>query len=556
MSIPLLAGEQAGSSRPAGAVERIALVGLSGSGKSTIGAALAKRLGWTFVDTDAAVEAAAGRPVNEIFAGEGEDGFRRRELDVLGEALRRTGPVVLACGGGLMAQPRGRDMLLAGACVVWLDADDDTLLRRIGDTSSRPLLDGDPRRRLAEMRIARQPWYTAAQVRVATGGVDVETVCDLVSDAVSGTRLPGALAHHPAGDLEVALERRAYPVIVGRGVAAGIADQLPPSASRVAVVADRAVTPLARSITAAIAAGGREATLIALRGGEGAKTWTAAGRLVERLATLVLDRGDAVVAVGGGSIGDLTGFCAAAYLRGIAYVQVPTTLLAMVDSGLGGKTGVNLRAGKNLAGAFWQPSSVLCDLEALATLGDRDYRSAFAEIVKYCMVADASLSAVLDGGLDALLARDLDALAPLVERCCAAKAAVVVDDEREAGRRAILNYGHTVGHALEATTGFGDALRHGEAVACGMRVAGALSVRLLDCPRADLAWQDAMLARCGLGTAPDVDVDDVLTYTRADKKARAGAVRWVLVEQRGRASFGHLVPEDVVRQELLEVLAR
>jgi 3-dehydroquinate synthase len=294
--------------------------------------------------------------------------------------------------------------------------------------------------------------------------------------------------------------------------------------------------------------------VIALPGGEPVKSWATAGRVVARLAKLRLERDDAVVAVGGGSIGDLAGFCAATYLRGIACLQVPTTLLAMVDSGLGGKTGVNLPSGKNLAGAFWQPRAVICDLDALATLGDRDYRSAFSEVVKYSMVADASLSDVIDRGIEALLARDLDTLVAVIERCCAAKAAVVAADEREAGRRAILNYGHTVGHALETATQFSDALHHGEAVACGMRVAGALSVRVLGCPAEHVKWQNAVLARCGLGRAPRIGIDAVLEATGADKKARSGTVRWVLIEHRGQASFGHIVPEAAVREALLEVI--
>jgi shikimate kinase/3-dehydroquinate synthase len=536
------------------AVDRIALVGLSGSGKSAVGAALAQRLHWAFVDTDAAVEAATGRTIHEIFDRQGEEEFRRLELAALGEALDRDGPMVIACGGGLIAQSHGREALLAATCVVWLDADDDTLLRRVGAGASRPLLSDDPARRLAEMRSTRQPWHLAASIRVATGDVDIDSVCDRITDAVSGTRLGTVSPRGGRRDVHVALDDRSYTVIVGRGVAAGIADQLPPASSRVAVIVDRAVLPLGRRIAAAVHDSGRRPEVITLQGGEAVKTWATAGRVVARLAKLRLGRDDAVVAVGGGSIGDLAGFCAATYLRGVACLQVPTTLLAMVDSGLGGKTGVNLPSGKNLAGAFWQPRAVVCDLDALATLGDRDYRSAFSEIVKYSMVADASLSTVIDSGIDALLARDLDTLAAVIERCCAAKATVVAADEREAGRRAILNYGHTVGHALEATTQFSDALHHGEAVACGMRVAGALSVRVLGCPAEQIQWQDGVLARFGLGTAPRLDVDAVLDATHADKKARSGIVRWVLIEQRGRASFGHIVPEGVVRDALVEVI--
>ena len=535
-------------------VGRVALVGLPGSGKSSVARALARRLGWRLADTDSLVEQSAGRTVSEVFAAEGEDGFRTRELEALRTALAEEGPVVVACGGGLPSRPAARELLWRSTLVVWLDAGDAELLRRLGGAGDRPLLRDDPPARLAELRRARGRLYAAAPLRVDSADGDVEDVCDRVADAVAGNRLEAPLAG--AGEeLSVSLGERSYHIAVGAGVVDGLSAHLPEGATRVAVVADRAVLGLARRALAACGASGREAALITLRGGEQVKTWSRAGWLVERLAQLRLGRGDCLVVVGGGTVGDLAGFAAAAYSRGIAYVAVPTTLLAMVDSGIGGKTGVNLSTGKNLAGAFWQPSAVLCDLDALATLPDRAYRAAFSEIIKYPMAVDGTLAASVDARLDALLGRDLDALAEVVRHCCRAKAEVVSADERESGRRAVLNYGHTVGHALEAVTGY-DTMLHGEAVAAGMRVAGRLSRSLLGLPVTDLAWQDELLERSGLGALPPaVDVDAVVAATRGDKKARAGAVRWVLVERRGLATPGHLVPEEAVRDTLRAVLA-
>jgi 3-dehydroquinate synthase len=537
-------------------VGRVALVGLPGSGKSAVARARARRLAWRLADTDTLVERDAGRSVAEIFATEGEDGFRARELEALRTALAGEGPVVVACGGGLPTRPAARELLSRSTVVVWLDAADAVLLRRLGGAGDRPLLRDDPAQRLAELRRARSELYAAATLRVDSGDGDVEEVCDRVADAVAGSRLavPGGGA--APGDLVVSLGERSYRIAVGAGVIGGIAAHLPEGATRVAVVCDRAVLSLGRRALAACSASGREAALITLRGGEQVKTWNQAGRLVEQLARLRLGRGDCVVVLGGGTVGDLAGFAAAAYSRGIAYVAVPTTLLAMVDSGIGGKTGVNLSTGKNLAGAFWQPSAVLCDLEALRTLPERAYRAAFSEIIKYPMAVDGSLASSIDGRLDALLARDLDALAEVVSHCCRAKAEVVSSDERESGRRAVLNYGHTVGHALEAVTGY-ETMLHGEAVAAGMRVAGRLSTGLLGCPDADLDWQDQLLERSGLGALPEgLDVDAVVAATRGDKKARGGTVRWVLVERRGVATPGHLVPEEVVRLTLRATVAR
>jgi shikimate kinase/3-dehydroquinate synthase len=539
----------------AGTATRVALVGLPGCGKSAVARTLARTLGWRLADTDAIVEAAAGRTVAEVFAAEGEDGFRARELAALRTALDGEGAAVIACGGGLPTREAARELLWRSAIVVWLDADDSVLLRRLRGAADRPLLRDDPARRLAELRAARTPLYAAAQLRVDCGDGDVEDVCDRVADAIAGARLELADGG-PDGDLEVSLGERSYRIAVGPGVISGVAAHLPEGATRVAVVADRAVLALGHRALDACRASGRAAELIELEGGEQVKTWAEAGLLVERLAQLRLGRGDCVVVVGGGTVGDLAGFAAAAYSRGIAYVAVPTTLLAMVDSGIGGKTGVNLSTGKNLAGAFWQPSAVLCDLDALRTLPERAYRAAFSEIVKYPMAVDGSIAASVDARLDALLHRDLDALTEVVRHCCRVKAEVVSSDERESGRRAVLNYGHTVGHALEAVTGY-ETMLHGEAVAAGMRVAGRLSVELLGCPGADLDWQDGLLERAGLGALPrGLDVDAVITATRGDKKARGGTVRWVLVERRGVATPGHPVPEAAVRATLRAELAR
>lgn len=517
-------------------VARVALVGLPGSGKSSVAAALADRLGWHAVDLDALVEGAAARSIADVFASEGEAGFRARELDALRRTLADPRPSVIACGGGVLVREQSRALLFDHAAVVWLDAPDGVLLQRLGAAADRPLLRDDPARRLAALRSERAAVYGRAHVRVETGDADVEEVADRVADAVSGMRLGTPAVVVDLGD-------RSYRVVVRSGAVADVPAVLPEQSRRVAVVVDRAVLAMGRRLVEALRRHGREATMIPLTGGEPVKTWASAGRLVRRFASLGLERGDCAVAVGGGSVGDLCGFAAAAYLRGVACVQVPTTLLAMVDSGLGGKTGVNLPAGKNLAGAFWQPTAVVCDLDALETLPDRPYRSALAEVVKYAASLDVELAALLDSRLPELLERRPDVVAEVVRRCCSLKAAVVGADERESGRRAVLNYGHTVGHALEAVSGYGDALLHGEALATGLRVAGLLSRRVLGCPDDAVRWQDGMLDRCGLPRPPRFDPREVLERTRSDKKARAGTVRWVLLRSLGDAVTGQVVED-------------
>lgn len=544
----------------AGAVTRVALIGLPGAGKSTVARSLARRLGWRLASVDALVEEAAGRSAGEIFALEGEAGFRARELAALRAALAGEDAVVVDCGGGLPVQPEAWRLLRDRATVVWLDGPDDLLLGRLGAAADRPLLRDDPPARLRALRSSRAEVFGGAHLRVDVADADVEDVCDRVEDAVSGVRLPpprpaAAAGAATAGAVLVDLGDRHYTVTVSAGAAGRIADHLPPGARRVCVAADLSVLPLARRILAEIRSSGRQGSIVAMRGGERLKTWGRAGRLVGRLAALRLERGDALVAVGGGTVGDLAGFAASTYLRGIAVVHVPTTLLAMVDSAVGGKTGVNLARGKNLAGSFWQPHAVVCDVETLRTLPRRPLLAAMAEVVKYAMISEEpGLVSLLDDRLDAVLGGHQEAIEETVLRCCAIKAAVVEGDEREAGRRAVLNYGHTVGHALEAVTNY-DQLLHGEAVAVGMRVAGRLSVAAAGLDPAELAWQDTTLGRCGLGRlrAP-VDPEAVLRRTAGDKKAQGGRARWVLCERRGLATPGHDLDAEMVRAALTEVL--
>jgi 3-dehydroquinate synthase len=422
--------------------------------------------------------------------------------------------------------------------VVWLDAPDGELARRLGNGAARPLLQGDPATALPPLRAARTPAYARAHLRASSLAPVEETA----------TRLAGSIA----GTVRIAIPNGAYHVVVRPGALREVDLHLPGRAAKVALIADRRLAAPVRALRGRLRGSGLAVTTIGLVGGERLKTWSVAGRILQRLSRAGLQRGDAVVALGGGALGDLAGFVAATYHRGIAWINVPTTLLAMVDSAIGGKTGVNLPRGKNLAGAFWQPRAVVCDTTVLSSLSSRDYRSAFAEIVKYCMISEDGLVPLIDGHLDPLLQRDPELIAEVVRRCVDIKGAVVAADERELGMRAVLNYGHTAGHAIEAATGFGP-MNHGEAIAVGMHIAGKLSVRFAGCPPEDIDWQDSALRRCGLDVAHPVDVRRVLEHMRADKKSTASGVGWVLLERRGVPRTGCRLPVEAVRAELEEL---
>jgi len=318
----------------------------------------------------------------------------------------------------------------------------------------------------------------------------------------------------------------------------------------VLIVSNTVVAPLYAARLRAGLADRRVAECI-LEDGEERKTLQTASLVFDALVAHRLNRDATVLALGGGVIGDIAGFAAACYQRGVAYVQFPTTLLAQVDSSVGGKTGVNHPGGKNLIGAFYQPLAVITDTDTLATLPDRELRAGLAEVIKYGLIFDPQLFAWLESHIQKLLARDADALTHAIGRSCAIKASVVGRDEREQGVRAILNFGHTFGHAIEAATGYRDYL-HGEAVALGMLMATDLSNRLGLIDRAIVERVKALLVRAGLSTAaPKIGKNRALELMQMDKKVLAGSVRLILLDRLGSA----IVTGDYAHDALAATLA-
>ncbi len=355
-----------------------------------------------------------------------------------------------------------------------------------------------------------------------------------------------------ATQLEVALGERSYPIRIGRGLLADPAawrDAL--GGHHVLVVSNETVAPLYLDRVVAGLGGHRHASLV-LADGEQHKTLETLARVFDALAGLGAHRDASVIALGGGVIGDLAGFAAACWMRGVDFVQMPTTLLAMVDASVGGKTAINLAAGKNLVGAFHQPKAVIIDTDVLATLPLREYRAGLAEVVKYGAIGDAAFFARLEAGAEALVAREPDALADAIATSCRSKAAIVARDEREQGERALLNFGHTFGHALEAEAGYGRLL-HGEAVAIGMLLAARLSAALGRADASDATRLEALLRRFDLPVAvpQGLDADRLLARMQLDKKNLSGRMRLVLWRAAGAAE---LVP-DVDPAAIRAVLA-
>ena len=353
----------------------------------------------------------------------------------------------------------------------------------------------------------------------------------------------------------VPLGNRSYPIFVGAGLlsALGRFSAKLELGRRCAVVSDDRVARLyAKPVLAALRSAGFEPQLICVPSGETSKSLKMVQAACDQLAAHRLERQSFIVALGGGVVGDLAGFLAAIYLRGIPFVQVPTTLLAQVDSSVGGKVGVNLKAGKNLAGAFHQPRFVLCDLRTLNTLPLRQFRAGLAEVIKYGIVCDAPLFARLERDLPRLLRRDPGILAQVVARCCELKAQIVRQDETETGLRAILNFGHTIGHAIENISGYGKYL-HGEAISIGQVAAAKLSAELAGLPAADAARIEKLFLRAGLPVAIQLAAPAqarLLAAMQLDKKVSAGEIKFVLARRIGRVESGHKVPPALIQKVL------
>jgi len=358
--------------------------------------------------------------------------------------------------------------------------------------------------------------------------------------------------------VKVPLGTRSYQINIG----AGLLNQLGRDCKRLglgarcAIISDRNVAPLyGRKVEASLARAGFEPTLIKVPAGETAKSLKTVQSCYDQLAAKRLERKSFIVALGGGVVGDLAGFVAATYLRGVAFVQVPTTLLAQVDSSVGGKVGVNLKAGKNLVGSFYQPRLVLCDLNTLATLPVRELRAGLAEVIKYGIIYDAALFRRLERDLPKLLRRDANTLAAVVARCCEIKAEVVRQDETESGLRAILNFGHTLGHALEAISHYGKYL-HGEAISIGQVAAAGLSRQVLALPGEHVTRITRLLEEAGLPTEAKLSrpqQQQLLNAMKLDKKVSRGEVKFVLAKRIGKVEFGCSVPQAMVQKAAAEL---
>ena len=546
----------------------VVLVGLPGSGKSAVGRRLAARHGATFIDLDDMIEVGAEQRIADIFRTEGEAGFRARER----AAVAELGPAdpdplvrrVVATGGGTVVDPRNRWRLYRGRTVVWLDGPPEALAQRLRHSPNpRPLIAGpDPIGAIRALATARERFYAAGH-RV-NGLAPVAAVVETVETILAGPR--------PAGTTLLDAATPIGRIILGDGLVGSVLiEELSRlGAGRALVISEPgAWDAVGPGITSSLEAAGLPLELGVFPSGEPAKKLSQIEKGARALAELRVERGEPLVAVGGGAIGDSAGFLAAVYLRGIPLVHVPTTLVAQLDSSIGGKTAVDLPEGKNLVGAFHQPSAVIADVATLRTLPERQRRAALGEAVKMAALGDERLFELLEADGDAI-ARGTEpafadgAVAELVERAAWAKVEVVLADERERGGppgtagtvaagRLALNLGHSIGHAVEATAGF-EALLHGEAVAYGLRAACRIGLLTGVTPAERAARIGALLDQLGLGVGRlPYSSAQVLEHLSSDKKTAGGRLRWVLPTASGIVVRSD-VPDSAVDAALAELL--
>ncbi|MQG39883.1 MAG: 3-dehydroquinate synthase [SAR202 cluster bacterium] len=542
----------------------IFLTGFSGTGKSTVGRHLAKMLGWTFVDTDMCIEKEKDTSISNIFEELGEKEFRKIESAII-EKVCSSQYQVVATGGGLVISEKNRKLMGQNGIIVCLEARFNTLLTRLGGTSLnpqtkevRPLLESsDLESKIIDLKSKRQSVYSMSDYTVHTDDLAINEVSTIIYRNWRHFQKKNIL--YSSWDVAslVNTPETIYPICVGWGILDTISEKINSMTNNsvVYLVTDSGANKYARRVQAELESARIRTHLFVMESGEKHKTLNTVSMIYDWLAELKAERSHIVMAIGGGVVGDLAGFVAATYLRGVKFIQVPTTLLAIMDSSIGGKTGVDLDRGKNLVGAFYQPEFVLSDVEALTTLPQRQLISGWAEALKHGLIKDEGLIDEFEKNVKNVLNLDKEITTELIKRSLNIKAKVVSSDEHELlGTRIMLNYGHTIGHAIE-TAGKYEKLLHGEAVSIGMMAAGYISNALGILTSSQFERQKGLLEMYGLPIKVEgINLTDVKNAMLLDKKTLDGSIRWVLLDKIGHSIVKNDVPEKLISEALGSVI--
>lgn len=549
----------------------IILTGFSYTGKTKVGQRVAWKLGWNFVDIDEEIVRSYGKSISEIFARDGEERFRELESKVL-ERVCQGSNTVIATGGGAVLSAANREMMMDSGVVICLEAKPATVYKRLlkdaedpTNQEARPLLAGpEPLKRIEWLKEFRQLYYDAlADWTVHTDNLTVEETADqVILGWRYGRRGRPALPALPdvresdapyceqkGAACVVTTATESYPVFVGWGFLEELGRRMRNAglSGTARIVSDEGVFPLyGARVTKILEDAGFAVNSMVVPQGERSKSFDTAVKIYDWLVDCRAERGDSIVALGGGVVGDLAGFVAATFARGLPLVQVPTSLIGMVDSSIGGKVAVNHPQGKNLIGAFYQPRLVVADTQVLTTLPGRELVSGWAEVIKHALIRDPALLELLEERTEELHVLERAVTSDVVARSAAIKAKIVSEDEKEQGIRIILNYGHTIAHGLEAATNY-ERFLHGEAVAIGMMGAAMISREVGLLPQEVVDRQEALLRKFGLPTTfSGVDIGRILQAMELDKKVKGKKVRWVLLRAIGQPVVRDDVPREVV----------
>ncbi len=533
----------------------IFLTGFSYTGKTVVGKKVAACLLWDFVDTDDEIVHIAGKSISQIFNEEGESHFRDMEHQVLQDLCQRQN-LIISTGGGIVVAERNRNLMTKNGVVVCLEARPETIYRRLlkqeksNPQAVRPLLNGEnPLGRITILKASRQQYYAIADWTVHTDNLTEMESCQQVLHGYQFILQKTSAPAFKNAACVVETSSGRYPVFVGWDCLFQLPQRMREVGliGKVGIVSDENVfSHFGSRVKTCLEDNKFTVHTLILRPGEATKNFAYLTEIYDFLLEKQFERSDVVLALGGGVIGDLAGFAAATLLRGVPLVQVPTSLVAMVDASVGGKTAIDHTRGKNLIGAFYQPRLVFVDVSTLLTLPVRELTSGWAEVIKHAMILDTALLDYLEKNISDLVALKPEAATRVVQRNIELKAGVVSEDEREVGRRIILNYGHTIAHGLEAATDY-NCFLHGEAVALGMLGAAEISRRMGLLSEEVVQRQRTIIQAFGLPVHySGISTSRVIEAMGWDKKVRNKKIRWVLLRDVGCPEVCNDVPQDVI----------
>lgn len=518
---------------------KIFLTGIMGSGKSTVGEQLTHQLGWTFIDVDNVIEVQAGKSISEIFREDGEAHFRSVEKEVIRKLLS-TDDAVIALGGGALEDAETRETVQHSGKLIWLQINPEVAARRLSNDQTRPLLSGvgDAAEELRNILRQRKENYAKADLKITVDKLSAKSVTTKLMDLLNLVSERASLKQIPTVD------EYDNDVIIGQGMLTSLGEYLRQYdfSTNAALITDSNVSQLyQQQVAGSLKNAGFSVTSKVLPAGEATKNLESLEELYTHFSEAHLDRKSPVIALGGGVIGDLAGYFAASYLRGIPLVHLPTSLLAQVDSSIGGKVGINLPAGKNLVGAFYKPTLVFSDVNTLYTLPEREWRTGLGEVLKYGFIGNPEIFELLESGED---------FTNIVTICIQRKLNIVQQDFKEGGLRKILNFGHTLGHALEQVTHY-NLVTHGEAVYWGMIGALSLSNQAGKLSTSALETSLGILKRFDFRLPPfDINPGEIFQALRSDKKRVDGTIHWVLLEDIGKPIIATDVDNDQISRAI------